>query len=119
MKFWIIILLTCGIFFYFFVPPVNKERQCYAMSQRDLDQISVNLLDKRLSKETLCSARSDVLFNLETCIRDATKSGSIALYANDTVQSVVAMVRQSRITVWTLKVQHNEECAEFRGYLLP
>src|SRR4030042_5773644 len=91
MKFWIIILLVCGIFFYFFFPSVNKERQCYAMSQRNVDQISANLLDKRSSKETLCSQRADALFNLETCIRDATKSSPITLYANDRVQRMVAM----------------------------
>jgi hypothetical protein len=119
MKVWIIILLLCGVFFYLFFPSVNKERQCYETSQRNFDQISANILNQRFSKETLCSQRADVLFNLEICIRDATKSSSVAVYANDIIQRIVAMVRQSRTNLWTLKVQHNEECAEFRGYLLP
>ncbi len=119
MKFWILILLVCGIFIYLFFPSVNKERQCYEMSQGNLDQISANILNQRSSKDTLCSQRADVLFNLETCIRDATKSSSVALYANNTVQRIVAIVRLYRNNVWALKVQHNEDCAEFRGYLLP
>jgi len=119
MKFWFIVILVCVTVFVIFFPLVNKERQCYETSQMILDQISANILNQRSSKDTQCSQRADALFDLEACVREATKSSTIATYANDTIQRIVAIVRLSSNNVWTLKAQHNEECAEFSRYQLP
>jgi hypothetical protein len=119
MRFWILILLLCGILFYLFFPPVNKERLCYEASKTSLDEITDDVIVRGISLSTQCDRRADALYTLETCIRDATKSSAIAPRANDMIQRVVATVRLSGANLWMLKADHNEECADFSGSQLP
>jgi hypothetical protein len=119
MKFFIIVLLLCGIFFYLFFSPVNKERVCYETSQKSLDSITSDIIDKRIPLSTQCGRSADTLYTLETCIREATKSSAIAVKANDMILRIVATVRMSGGNLWTLKADHNEQCASFTQSQLP
>lgn len=119
MKFWIIILLVSGIFVYLFYPPVNKERLCYEASHAGLDTITTDIIARGITKFTQCERSADVLYTLETCIRDATKSSAVASRSNNTVQRIVAIIRQSGGNLWTLKAAHNEECSDFSSSQLP
>ncbi len=119
MRFWIIILLAFGIFFYLFYPLVNKERLCYEASKASLDTIKTDIISRGITKFTQCERKADALYTLETCIRDATTSSTIAGRANDTVQRIVATVRLSGDNLWTLKEAHNKECSDFSSDQLP
>jgi hypothetical protein len=119
MKFWILVLLLCGMLFYLFYPPVNKERLCYEASQTSLNEITDDIIAKGIPLSTQCDRSADVLYTLESCIRDATASSVIASRANDTIQRIVASVRMSNNTVWMLKADHNQKCADFSSSQLP
>jgi hypothetical protein len=119
MKFWIIVVLVCAIIFVLCFPLVNKERLCYEASQTSLDDINYDVVARGIQESTQCERSADVLYTLETCIQDATKSSAVALYANDTIQRIVAIIRPYAPNVWTLKAQHNEDCEEFSRYQLP
>lgn len=119
MKFWFIVILICVAAFILCFPLVNKERLCYEASQTNLDNINSDVIARGIPKSTQCERSTDALFTLETCIQGATKSSTVALYANDTIQRIVAIVRLSGNNVWTLKAEHNEACAEFSRYQLP
>ncbi len=119
MKILVVFIGICAIMFYFFYPPVNSERLCYENSERNLNQISVNMLNQRSSKDTKCRESSDVISALESCIADATKSSTIAPYANDTIGRVVALLRPYAKNLWILKGEHNSACADFFWYQLP
>ncbi len=119
MKFWIIVLVILGAVFYILYPLVNRERQCYMISQADLSRIASNVLNMRISKETSCSESTDTLFTLEGCMQDATKSSMVAPYVNDTIQRIIAITRPYEKNLWTLKADHNLECAQSESYQLP
>lgn len=119
MKFLVILIGIIGIILYLFFPAVNSERLCYEASQRQLDQISINILNQRSSKDAQCSQSVDVLFSLETCIQEATKSSSLAQYTNDTILRLVAIIRPYGKNLWNLKEEHNTTCSEFSWYLVP
>lgn len=122
MKYWIpifLVLLVFGILFYLFFPSVNKERICYETGQAGLDTISTDILARGISLSTQCERSADVLYALEGCIREATKSSTIADLANDTILRIVATVRLSRANLWMIKAAHNEKCADFSSAQLP
>lgn len=112
-------MLVCTILFVLFFPLVNKERLCYEASKTSLDEITDDIIARGISKFTQCERSADALYTLETCIRDATKSSSVALHANYTIQRIVAIIRMSDNNVWTLKAEHNEECSDYRSSQLP
>jgi hypothetical protein len=119
MKFWILVLLLCGILFYLFYPPVNNERLCYEASQASLDTITTDIISRGITKFTECEQSADVLYALESCIRDATQSSIVAPHVNDIIQQIVAVVRLSGTNIWMLKADHNKECADFSSSQLP
>lgn len=119
MKFLILVLLVFGIFFYFFYPPVNKERLCYEASKASLDTITTDIIARGITKFTQCERSADALYTLETCIRDATKSSTVAVRANNMIQRIVAIIRQSSNNLWTLKADHNKDCSDFSSSQLP
>lgn len=119
MKFWFIAILIFVVAFIVYFPLVNKERLCYEASQTTLDDINSDVIARGIPKSTQCERSTDALYALETCIRDATKSSTVALYANDTIQRIVAIIRPYGNNVWTLKAEHNETCAEFSRYQFP
>lgn len=119
MRFWIIFLLVCGIFLYFFYPPVNTQRICYQTNDSNLDAITSDIFARSISLSTQCERSADALYALEACIRDATKSGTLAARANDMITRIVAVVRYSRPNLWTLKAAHNEKCVDFSDSQLP
>lgn len=119
MRFWIIILLVCIILFVLFFPVVNKERLCYEANKTTLDTITDDVIAKGIPKFTQCERSADALYTLETCIRDATKSSDVASRANNVIQRIVATVRMSGTNLWTLKAEHNDECALFTETQLP
>ena len=119
MKPLIVFIGICAIILYFFYPPVNSERLCYENSERDLNQISVNMLNQRLSKDAKCRQSGDAISALESCIVEATKSSDIAPYANDAILRIVALLRPYAKNLWILKEEHNSACADFFWYQLP
>jgi hypothetical protein len=119
MKFWIILLLLCSALFVLFYPVVNKERICYETSQKLLDDIATNVLNQRLSRSMECEQSTNALFDLESCIQDATKSGSIAAYTSEPIQRLVSIIRPYNKNLWTLKKEHNLDCTESSTYQLP
>jgi hypothetical protein len=119
MKVLIIVLLACGIFFYLFFPPANKERLCYEASQTNLEEINYDMLARGIPESTQCERSADALYTLETCIQDATKSSATASYANDFIQRIITVVRPYSQDIWQLKADHNKTCAEFSRYQLP
>ena len=119
MKFWVGVLVIIALIFYFFFPLVNRERQCYVISQESLDQISSNVLNQKLTSDMECSQTTDTLFTLESCMQDATASSIVAQYANGTIQNIVAIIRPYAKNLWTLKEEHNAACATSGIYQLP
>lgn len=119
MKYWFATFLLGVIFLILFSPLVNTERLCYESSKTVMDQISANVFNQRFSKDMECSQSTDELFNLESCIQNATKSSTVAMYANDTIQRMVAIIRPYSSNVWTLKAEHNQMCANSSSYQLP
>lgn len=119
MKFFVILILLCIVLFFLFFPLVDRERQCYESSQANLDRISSNILNQRITKDMECSQRMDTLFNLESCMQDATKSSIVAQYANNTIQQLLAIIRPYGKNLWTLKAEHNQSCADYSWYQLP
>jgi hypothetical protein len=119
MKFWFIVILICVAAFILCFPLVNKERLCYEASQTNLDNINSDVIARGIPETTQCERSTDALYTLETCIQDATKSSTVALYANDAIRRIVAIIRPYEKNVWTLKAEHNETCADFSKYQLP
>lgn len=118
MKYFIVVLIILAVFVIVLYPLVNNERVCYETSNARLDQISGNVLNLRITKDIECSQSTDVLDNLETCMQDATASSVVAIYANDMIQRIVAIIRPYEKNLWTLKAEHNQSCAGFSWYQL-
>jgi hypothetical protein len=119
MKFFFSLIILSVILFVLFFPLVNTERQCYEISQTYVDIISTNIFNQRITKDTECSQRMDVLYNLELCIQDATKSSMVAMYSNNMIQRIVSIIRPYAKNLWTLKEEHNQACENFSWYKLP
>jgi len=119
MKFIVGLLFIGAIAAYIFFPMVNSERLCYEESQKLLDRISVNVLNQRMTKDMECSGRTDILFALEDCIKEATRSSTVAQYTNDAVMRIVALLRPYGKNLWLLKEEHNNACSDFSWYQLP
>lgn len=119
MKFWITVLIVIGAIFYFYYPVINKERQCYETSQLLMSQISSNVLNQRLTKDVQCSQSTETLSDLEICIHDATGSSTLAHYTNDTMQTILAIIRPYGDDLWKQKAQHNLDCPDSETYQLP
>lgn len=119
MRFFLIILLLSVIAFLLFFSPVNKERACYATSKVKLSDIDYDILSRGISKSMQCERSVDVLYTLESCIQDATKSSMVAGYANDMILRIVAILRPYEHSLWTIKADHNDTCAEYSRYQLP
>ncbi len=119
MKFWILVLLVIGILFYLFFPPVNTQRVCYQTNDSSLDAINSDIFARGISLSMQCERSADALYTLESCLRNATKSGTLAAQANDMITRIVAVVRYSRPNLWTLKATHNEKCVDFSDSQLP
>ncbi len=113
MKIWFALFLVGAILVILFYPDVNRERLCYTASQDAINDIAANVLNQRLTKDMECSQSTEVLSNLESCMQEATKSSTVALYANDTVQRLVAIIRPYAKNLWTMKAEHNAACADF------
>ena len=119
MKFWIIVILIGVAAFLLFFPPVNKERVCYEVSNAALSAIDYDIVSRGIPKSIQCERSADTLYTLESCIQDATKSSTVAVYANDVILRIVAVLRPYEHSLWTLKAEHNETCIEYSRYQLP
>jgi hypothetical protein len=118
MKSWIPFFIVCAIIVYIFYPFISRQRQCYVNSDDDLSRISSNVDNLRISKDTSCSQTTESLFNLETCISDATKSSMVAQYTNDMITGIVQLIRPFGKNLWTLKTEHNQSCNSSSKYQL-
>lgn len=119
MKYILALFLVFAFIVVVFYTPVNEERKCYNTSSIRFDQISVNVFNQRLTVDKECSESMDVLYDLELCLQDATKSSTIALYANDMIQRIEGIIRPYAKNLWTLKVDHNRKCENYSWYQLP
>lgn len=111
MKFWLGVIAIVAIICYFYFPIINTERMCYETAQKLSDQISSNVLNQLMTKDTQCSRMTDVLFDLDSCIHAATASSTVAQYTNGTIQNIVAIIRPYAENIWQLKADHNVACS--------
>lgn len=110
MKFWIGLLAICAIILYLYYPIINKERQCYQTVDLLTDQLATNVLNNRVASGDQCTQSTQILFDLENCIQEATSSSTLATYTNGTIQTVVDLSRPYSENLWRLKVDHNAAC---------
>lgn len=114
----IIILILIGLFIFLF-PIVNTERMCYVNGDQRISDIRSNALWRGWDQRMVCESRMDAIFNLESCVQNATKSSTIAPYAATLIQKLVFIIRPSTTGISALKSDHNKECVNFDWSLLP
>lgn len=119
MKYFFALALILAFVVFIFYPPVNDERKCYDTSRVRLEQIATNVFNQRISRDKECGQTMDVLYDLELCMQEATKSSTIAIYANDTIQRLVTLIRPYAKSLWTMKEEHNQSCENYSWYMLP
>lgn len=119
MKFWLAIFIIGIIVTVLFYPPVNKERICYESAQSSMNDIAASVISRGLSQEEQCGKTTDALWTLESCMQEATKSSMVANYANGTIQQLVSIIRPYAKSLWTQKVEHNQECVNSSYYQIP
>lgn len=56
--------------------------------------------------------------SLEDCVASATKSSTLAKYADTYIQQVVTIVRPLTESIWRQKENHNEDCSDYTTYQL-
>jgi len=119
MKLFFLLIIACivaGAIYVF--PMVNKEKMCFDATDASYNNIQFAVVSRNLSKEDVCSQRSETLLNLNDCIKAATSGSTLAPHINSIISNTVYLIRPLTKSLTTLKNEHNADCSDYEQYQL-
>ena len=119
MKLFFLLIIACIIYAAIYVfPMVNKEKMCFDATEAGYNTIQFNVVSKNLSKEDVCSQRSEMLLDLNDCLKSATSGSTLAPRINNIISNTVYLIRPLTKSLTTLKNEHNADCSDYEQYQL-
>lgn len=116
------VVLALGImsilFGVFFWPFVSKEKRCYETAQAGVNDIGYFSTSRSWDQKEVCMRRTDVLVNLEECLRVSTASSTLMKYTHVVVATALTVVRPYTKGIFTQKEEHNADCMDYVKYQL-
>jgi hypothetical protein len=99
-------------------PMVSGEKACYEDANKKIADIQYFVASRGISKESVCNGRSNVLMDLDECVKAATAGSGLTKQAAGIVEGMVYLVRPLNKSIGTLEREHNEDCSEFPSFQL-
>jgi hypothetical protein len=113
MKFILFLIIVLGVIGYISGPAVTIQKQCYDKTFTNTEELKTTAIARGWDTQKVCQDRFPMLSDLETCIRESTGSGTIAIVRTTLTNTLLQLVRPLTKPVLEQETQHNTDCAEF------